>query len=462
MSPTRHAGYEATIAVAPGDGLLIRRALSCLFLPPPCGQQAASLVEHVLESDTPLHVVLGDYVLAHDDAPPFVLVAWPAADSDDAILVLVRGNAEVDTDLASIPSLSGAGSPTWVEHRVPRRPDAATIRSGGAPAAGTSLHAGVVPAGGFSLELRLQQDTAPGTGDPTPTPAAAPAPAPPIDDEAESDAQRAAPTGLAALREATGIEDSTPDTKRSVADTATPAATPTRAVQAPLPAETTAEPARRAAPAFPNPPSAGAPPSAPAATASTDTAHRSPVRFPGDDPADVNGDPEVTLEPGDIGNRPSAPPPRLIRAHLCSNGHQNPPHLATCRVCRDELGDHDMVTVEQPVLATAELPSGDSISIDTTIVLGRNPSDGAARVDGPHRLVVLDAPASVSRTHAVISAEGWTITATDCGSQGGSALVPAGSGEPIELVPWVPHELSGGDVLYLGGPTPVRINDVPG
>jgi len=121
-----------------------------------------------------------------------------------------------------------------------------------------------------------------------------------------------------------------------------------------------------------------------------------------------------------------------------------------------------MVTVEQPVLATAELPSGDSISIDTTIVLGRNPSDGAARVDGPHRLVVLDAPASVSRTHAVISAEGWTITATDCGSQGGSALVPAGSGEPIELVPWVPHELSGGDVLYLGGPTPVRINDVPG
>ena len=63
--------------------------------------------------------------------------------------------------------------------------------------------------------------------------------------------------------------------------------------------------------------------------------------------------------------------------------------------------------------------------------------------------------AGVSRTHLVVSADGWTITATDCGSRRGTELARPGAA-PVRLEPWTSHEVQVGDELFLGGPTSIR------
>jgi hypothetical protein len=62
----------------------------------------------------------------------------------------------------------------------------------------------------------------------------------------------------------------------------------------------------------------------------------------------------------------------------------------------------------------------------------------------------------VSRTHLVVRADGWTVTATDCGSRRGTELVREGA-EPLRLEPWTAQEVAAGDELFLGGPTSVRL-----
>ena len=108
--------------------------------------------------------------------------------------------------------------------------------------------------------------------------------------------------------------------------------------------------------------------------------------------------------------------------------------------------------IAQPMLGHVVLPDGSAIAVDGTSVLGRKPTTESARVESTARLVPLAVDAGVSRTHVVIRAEGWTMTATDCASRGRTVLRSPGTVDPEVLEPWVPHELQPGDTLYLGGP----------
>jgi hypothetical protein len=198
------------------------------------------------------------------------------------------------------------------------------------------------------------------------------------------------------------------------------------------------------APAWPAP---GAPIAATQADAGPDTAPE-PL------------DPEMTISPpaalaAHVAAATAASrTPGLVRARRCARGHINPPHSAQCRTCGDLIGAGSAVEmIAQPVLGHVVLPDGSAIAVDGTSVLGRKPSTDAARVESTARLVPLAADAAVSRTHVVIRAEGWTMTATDCGSRGRTVLRSPGANDPELLEPWVPHELQAGDTLYLGGPT---------
>jgi FHA domain-containing protein len=150
--------------------------------------------------------------------------------------------------------------------------------------------------------------------------------------------------------------------------------------------------------------------------------------------------------------------PGLVRARRCTRGHANPPHAAQCRTCGDLIGAGSAVEmIAQPVLGHVVLPDGSAIAVNGTSVLGRKPGTEAARVESTARLVPLAVDAGVSRTHVVIRAEGWTMTATDCGSRGRTVLRSPGAPDPEVLEPWVPHELQPGDTLYLGGPTHLQV-----
>lgn len=147
-----------------------------------------------------------------------------------------------------------------------------------------------------------------------------------------------------------------------------------------------------------------------------------------------------------------------VPARRCTRGHSNPPHAAQCRMCGDLIGPSSVVEqVDQPVLARVVLPDGAAVDLDRTIVLGRRPEVAAARAEPGASIVAMTAPAEVSRTHLVLRAEGWSMTATDCASRGRTVLASPGECDPVVLEPWVPHEVTVGDTLYLGGPTQLHL-----
>ena len=134
------------LEVAPGLGWLARRPDALWWSPGP--DRPARLLGAFLDAAGAAEAAVTQAVVdVGFDVDPFTLVTW-AAD----LRVVVMGALDVETDVPSLPLLSGAGSATWVEHRVGAVRDAAVF-AGEAPTAGTDLAAGVVRAGGFRLTL---------------------------------------------------------------------------------------------------------------------------------------------------------------------------------------------------------------------------------------------------------------------------------------------------------------------
>ena len=145
----------------------------------------------------------------------------------------------------------------------------------------------------------------------------------------------------------------------------------------------------------------------------------------------------------------------------CPRGHANANTNHTCRVCGESLDS----TADRPgprastAAAGLRLPDGSVIPINRSIVIGRSPSAEAARLDGSPRLVPIDAPGTVSRTHVVLHLDGSSVTVTDCDARGRTAVVHGDDPAPIALAPWEPRTVSIGDTIKLGGPTTLTITD---
>src|SRR6478736_3065438 len=153
-------------AVAPGDGLLARRGDGVLFVARSAHVAAGIWADtldsfsHAADRDGAVQAVLDLAIDHHLEVGSFAVVTW-----DTNVHLVVFGDLTIVTDLPTVPRLSGAGMPTWVEHRATRVPERATIRLGDEPVAGTDLIAGVVPAGGFQLTLTTSARVAPVTGE---------------------------------------------------------------------------------------------------------------------------------------------------------------------------------------------------------------------------------------------------------------------------------------------------------
>lgn len=396
MNPLRAGRVE----VAAGDGLLARRADAVVFVAQPGGAASwPATLQHFLDAadaDAALTVVLDHAVDQRLEVGPFAAVSWSTA----AHLV-VFGDLTLVSDLASVPRLSGAGMPTWVEHRATRVGERAEVRLGDQPVAGTDLAAGIVPAGGFRVTLL--------------SPSVQPTRMPSIEMPPLVVPPPASPSSWDVLRDAGGawMDDSL----------------------------------QLSEPRLARPPVVAAPAPEPLPTPTVDESF----------------DPEVTLDAGVLAAaaspaEPDEPGPltRFVQARRCDQGHLNPPLRTRCRVCEHYLPPSTPVdTVPQPALATLVLGDGRAVDVAGPVVLGRTPSGDAARLDEPGTLVTVG-DATVSRTHVVVTVDGWTLLAIDCGTTGGTAVAPPG-GEPALLEPWMPHELAPGDTLFLGGPTKIQV-----
>lgn len=125
------------------------------------------------------------------------------------------------------------------------------------------------------------------------------------------------------------------------------------------------------------------------------------------------------------------PMPSGVPASRCPKGHLNPPHTEVCRVCWvSVLGATELV--ERVEVGILVLPDGDRVSVDRTVLIGRNPGSDVTFEGELPRLIRLSEDKHLSRTHCIIQVSGWTASVVDHGSQNGTVLqVP---GRPPELL----------------------------
>ena len=106
------------------------------------------------------------------------------------------------------------------------------------------------------------------------------------------------------------------------------------------------------------------------------------------------------------------------------------------------------------------MSSGQVVTLDRTVVIGRRPrSTRVSGTDLPH-LVAVDSPQQdISRSHVELRVEGDSIVATDLNTTNGTTLLRPGV-DPMRLHPGEATVVVPGDVIDLGDGITVAIEDI--
>jgi hypothetical protein len=138
-----------------------------------------------------------------------------------------------------------------------------------------------------------------------------------------------------------------------------------------------------------------------------------------------------------------------VHAVHCPNGHLNPAHASSCRVCGAHVLDEAPITVPRPVLGALRLSTGDVIPLDRGVLLGRNPKGGSAGPDADRHVVRVPSPTGdISRAHTEIRLDGWHVLVVDLNSTNGTVVVLPGRA-PERLRPNEPRPIEPGTVVVL-------------
>ena len=427
------------VRIAAGAGTLIRRSTAILFVD---GTDAAIVDAFVGSADAgPADAVIEavtDALTAGEfRAPPFVLVAW-----DEQLHLVVFGAIEVRTDHPSLPMLSGAGSESWVERRL-RSVGVATVEAGAAGRSRQRSAARTCRRQRVRGDLRALvrsgvrpgSSPKPGRADrPRHPPPLTPVPADPIC-SVTVPIRRGRSPATGSRRYGPRCAPATSSHRRWPKQPATTRRSRNRSSRSTTRSRSRRSTRRR---------------SRKRRRLSMTRRHRHPdIRHP-------------DIRHPDTRRRRADDAAPFVLAVRCGRGHVNPIHVTVCQTCGDllEIGA-PTETIRQPPLAMLELPSGETIAIDRSLVLGRRPDPDAAQAqDRAFTVVVGDEP-SISRTHLRIDVEDWSLSVTDCGSRSGTAIVIRPGEEPRILEPWMTHELPVGARLFLGGPTSVVVRPIP-
>jgi FHA domain len=171
---------------------------------------------------------------------------------------------------------------------------------------------------------------------------------------------------------------------------------------------------------------------------------RPPAPGPAAAPDADNG---LTVKRSDLLKLASTPalPDRIgptVHAVLCPSAHANPPSSPSCRVCGAPLPEQDPVTVPRPVLGVLRLSTGDVVTLDRGVIMGRNPGTDFAGDERPHVIKLPSGDGEISRTHVQISLDGWHVLVTDLKSTNGTLVALPGrdpeqlrSNEPLPIQP---------------------------
>ena len=147
---------------------------------------------------------------------------------------------------------------------------------------------------------------------------------------------------------------------------------------------------------------------------------------------------------------------------LCPEGHANPTNYVRCRACGAELSQPArMITC--PPLGRLRLSSGQAVTLDRPILVGRQPSSiDVPQLEGQSpTLVTVPSPERlVSRNHVLIELDEWSVLARNLSAGNGTVLKRDGV-SPQKLPYTEPLLLRNGDVLDLGDGQSLVLEDLP-
>jgi len=401
--------------LAGGNGRLIRRPSVVLFDPTGMNTDLSTRFD-AAETDTDAVAELKQHLIDSGfNAGPLVVAQWGRGEFD----LLVFGAVEVHTSAIAAPMVSGAGSGTWIERRLgPLEMGASTtveLWSGEAADPSTNLGLGIVACAGFRMSLDFAD----------------------LGDE-----QQLLGSSTVEVPAAVGAQESAIEGHRAQA-------APDPATAAPVDEATEWVPTEEPAPVAGQAPAA---PPVPVAAPFDEIDHTDADRAsdPFVAPAAVAEDPFTVADGEPPPVLPTAPVDQngLVEAALCAQGHANPPRSTTCYICGQAVADDQSLSlIEQPTVGRILFSGGQGLALTRSVVMGRKPD----HEQGRSHPVVID-HVEVSRAHAAITIQGWTVLLTDQASRNGTWVTPANDPSPVKLEANVPYVLEHGSIVHLGSP----------
>jgi hypothetical protein len=202
------------------------------------------------------------------------------------------------------------------------------------------------------------------------------------------------------------------------------------------------------------PPRAPSAPTAPPPTAPAPTARPRPPSIP-PDPEDDDGTTvsrahlRSMLDAGGQASTADGFAVPVVHAVSCGSGHLNPPHSTRCRVCDAAIDSVDPFTVPRPPLGVLRLSTGDVVTLDRGVVMGRSPrTDWPGATDRPHVVRLPSPTQDISRTHLQITLDGWHVLVADLDSTNGTLVTVPGQ-RPQRLRPNEPTPIPPGTFVAL-------------
>ncbi|MGN6302167.1 MAG: FHA domain-containing protein, partial [Angustibacter sp.] len=229
--------------------------------------------------------------------------------------------------------------------------------------------------------------------------------------------------------------------RRSASDDDEPAAAPVTppAPPAPVPVQQVSLPTR------PEPVAPAVEPAPPTAQ----PASPPPEPRPADDSDELDELDEATVDRAALlAQRPVTGPEVL--AVLCPAGHPSPAHATRCRVCGRDVPAQTPYRTPRPPLGVLTLSTGDVVTLDRGVLLGRAPTlaGNASLGERPHVVKVASPDKDISRNHAQFALEGWHVLVSDLGSTNGTTVQLPGQ-EPVRLRPGDQQSIEPGTVVVL-------------
>lgn len=139
-----------------------------------------------------------------------------------------------------------------------------------------------------------------------------------------------------------------------------------------------------------------------------------------------------------------------VEGILCQRQHFNNPNAANCMICGLSMLHltHNLVSGPRPTLGFIVFDDGSTFGLDRSYMIGREPvpSDGS-----PAELLVLNENnETLSRTHAELRLQDWSVQLLDMGSTNGTYIWDHSFERWNQLSPNQPVELKSGDTVALG------------